>query len=233
MLPAANRLIFPATRWLTFDCYGTLIDWKSGIQGAFRRFLARKDRETDLDELFRKWERIQFGLLRPYRPYRDVMKESFAKVMRGLRLKPSSRDANDFVVSLKTWEPFPDVRPALERLKNRYLIALVTNMDDDLVKLTQKRLGVFFNVVVTAEQVQCYKPNPKHFKKLLEATTTPPEEMIHCAFGTKYDLFPAHRLGFKTALIERGPVPRTSVVPDYRFANLTEMADLFLAQFRA
>lgn len=155
-----------------------------------------------------------------------------AAVLREEGVSPSKREALDFLDDLVESPPFPDVRPALERLKNRYLVAVLSNMDEAPLRKTLSRLGVFFNVVVSAEKVKAYKPSQDGFLALLREAGSPPEEVLHCAFGAKYDLAPAKALGFKTALIHRGTLGRLPLEPDFRFNTLSEMADLFLKQHR-
>ncbi|MBI2890147.1 MAG: HAD hydrolase-like protein [Nitrospirae bacterium] len=232
MIPAANRPIFPALRWISFDCYGTLIDWESGIREALAGAMRKRRLRADAGRLFRRWEKIQYDLLDPYRSYREVLKESFRRLLREKGMAVTPRESLALVKGLRDWRPFEDVRPSLEKLRERYLLAVVSNMDRDLLERTLGSIGVFFNAVVAAQDVRAYKPSDRPFLRLLEVAAARPEEVLHCAFGVKYDLGVAHRLGLRTALIQRGPVGRVRPAPDFVFRNLRELADLLPRQHR-
>jgi 2-haloalkanoic acid dehalogenase type II len=189
---------------LTFDCYGTLIDWETGIQAAFRQSL----RGSGLSDL--QGSRV-FGLYegeekrieseKPFRSYREVLSLTADAVARklGMNLQDLSRV---LVEQLPTWHPFPDTNPALEKLANKYRLGILSNIDDDLLKGTMKHFTIPFDFVVTAEQVRSYKPGTKHFeeaRRIIGADTG----WLHVAASLYHDIQPASKLGVKTVWVNR------------------------------
>ena len=194
----------PSPRWLTFDCYGTLIDWQSGITSVFREFIPPGEEVADV---FGVWERIQWEMIQePYVPYIEILKASFERAMDALGYRCPRYATEAFVDSLTRWEPFPDVNPALIRLSQRYKLALISNIDRALLGGSLRRLAVRFDMLMTAEDAQCYKPNPAIFQLALKKMDCPCGEVAHVAFGAAYDLAPASGLGFRTVYLNReGP----------------------------
>jgi 2-haloacid dehalogenase len=196
-----------AVRAVTFDCYGTLVDWEAGIAAYLRPLLeraARASRHVSPAEWIAVWEPIQFGLLTPWRPYREVLEESFARTMRALELECFADGGPGFVRSVAEWAPFPDTVAALRRIARRRRVAIVSNIDDLLLADTLGRLLVPLSAVVTAEQAGAYKPDPAPLRLALERLALPPEQVLHAGFGWKYDLAPAQSLGMRTCFVDRG-----------------------------
>ena len=165
------------TEWVTFDCYGTLIDWDGGI----RRFFSSVPGATP--DMLDEWEEIQFHMVQgPSRRYRDILAASLRETLarRGLPAQPEAEAA--FAESLPTWTPFPDTNAALERLKaNGLKLGLVSNIDDDLLARTIRHFTVPFDLLVTAEQSGAYKPNAASFKLALSRIGS--GRVTHVAFG--------------------------------------------------
>ena len=218
-------------RVATFDCYGTLVDWEGGV-GAFLYDLALRRGDPDLrpgQELRDRWEAIQFGLLGgPYRPYREILAESLRRheAERGYEWDPE--DGAALARSMRSWQPFPDTRPALHQVRERGLrLVIVSNTDRDIIEHTLRHLEVPFDGVVTAEDCGAYKPAETVFRQALEWIGEPPDRVVHVAFGFRYDIGPAQRLGMRTAWVNRhveaAPGPER---PDHEWRDLWGLAEL-------
>jgi 2-haloalkanoic acid dehalogenase type II len=216
----------------TFDCYGTLIDWEGGA-GAFLYDLCLRHGDPAPPpggELRERWEAIQFDLIANagYRPYKQVLAESLRAWMdeRGLAWDPAEGDA--LVRSMRSWQPFPDTRPALARAREGGLrLVIVSNTDGDIIEHSLRHMGVPFDQVVTAEDCGAYKPADTVFQQALERIGVAPEAVLHVAFGFKYDLPPAERAGMRTAWVNRrGDPPPGDARRDYEWRDLWGLAEL-------
>jgi 2-haloalkanoic acid dehalogenase type II len=211
---------------LTFDCYGTLIDWEAGVRAFAAGLLARRSAHTTPDEFLARWEPIQFDLLVPYRPYREVLARSVDATLRALGLPVDPGDGPALTRALRTWRPFEDTVPALERLGARYRLCIVSNVDRDLLAGTLEHLGRGrFAALVTAEDARAYKPDPAPLRLALERLGLTAREVLHCAFGWKYDLAPARALGIRTALVRRGGLVPRGVPPADLEVAVAALAD--------
>jgi 2-haloacid dehalogenase len=188
---------------LTFDCYGTLIDWETGAIEALRPLLAGHGVVLSDDEIIRAFQDIDAELCEPpYRPYRAVLAgvvEGFGRCF-GFPVGVAERDL--LAWSLPTWKPFPDAVGALRALKGRYRLAVVSNIDDDLFAATAQRLGVDFDHFVTAEQVGSYKPSSPIFEEAIRRLGVAPDTIAHVAEGAS-EVPPARRLGCATVWVRR------------------------------
>jgi 2-haloalkanoic acid dehalogenase type II len=225
-----------ALRAITFDCYGTLIDWEAGIRAYVAPILGRaapSRREQDEarphvtpEEWVERWERIQFAMLKPWRPYREILARSYDATMQHFGLEAFVDDGPGLARSLQEWRPFPDTTRALRRLARRYRIAIVSNIDRDLLAATVGHLQAPFSSLVTAEDARAYKPDPKPLALALERLSLQPHEVLHAGFGWRYDLAPARALGMRTAFINRsgGPSPEGQP-PDVEVPSVEALAD--------
>jgi 2-haloacid dehalogenase len=214
-------------RALTFDCYGTLIDWEAGIRDyvAPRLERAAQGRVT-LEEWMARWEPIQFQLLTPYRPYREILAESFERTMRAFELEVFADGGGGLVRSLAEWRPFPDTVAALRKLARRHKLAIVSNIDRDLLAQTLGHLVAPFAALVTAEEAGAYKPDPAPLRLALDRLGLPPQAILHAGFGWKYDLAPARACGMRTCWVNRGggAMP-DGEPPDLVVGSLAELAE--------
>jgi 2-haloacid dehalogenase len=234
-VPALDLSRFDA---LTFDCYGTLIDWESGILAALRRAMpevALPD-DTLLEAFARHEAEIEAG---PYRAYREVLGQTLEAIAAelGARLEPGPEDAAAiFGGSVVDWPAFPDSRAALADLAARYRLGVITNCDDDLFTASEGRLGVRFDPVVTAEQTRRYKPNPRGFEVAFERIGLPTSRILHVAQSLFHDHVTAKRLGLSTVWVDRragrggsGATPPAEAAPDLVVPDLRTLADLAVA----
>ncbi len=216
-----------AIQTITFDCYGTLVDWETGIRNYVEPILAKTVlKKIPFETWFARWEEIQFELLVPYRPYREVLERSFEQTMRAFELETFADNAPGLWRSVGAWPLFGDTKAALRRLGRRYRLALVSNIDNDLLADTMGRLQAPFSALVTAEDAKEYKPGAAPFRLALERLGDSPGHILHAAFGWKYDLSISKALGFRTAFINRGGLQPRSIVPDVTVNTVSELADL-------
>jgi len=214
---------------LTFDCYGTLIDWERGIAEAFAAAARADGVAVDRDVVLRVYHELEPRIqAERYRRYRDVLALAARAVAErlGWRLAPG-REAF-LPESLATWPPFPDTNDALRRLRDAgHRLIILSNVDDDLIAGTRRHLAVDFDAVITAEQVGSYKPAPGHFttarKRIGDA------RWLHVAQSYFHDVQPARALGIPSAWINRkGERPLDDRGPDHEFRTLAEAADFLV-----
>jgi 2-haloacid dehalogenase len=220
---------------LTFDCYGTLIDWETGILAALRA--AGPDGWPAFDdELLERFAVHEAEAERgEYRPYRDVLERAARGMARDAGVELSDEAAVAFAGSVGDWPAFPDSIESLRRLAGRYRLGVITNCDEDLFAASNRRLDVRFDWVITAERVRSYKPNPSHFEVALETIGLPRDRILHVAQSLFHDHVPAKRLGLTTAWIDRragragsGATPPAEAEPDVTFPSMAAFADAAL-----
>jgi 2-haloacid dehalogenase len=222
---------------LTFDCYGTLIDWEAGIAAGLRRVLRARGVAAGDEDLLERYARheavVEAG---PYAPYREVLARALRGVCAELGVEPTEAEAAAFGGSVGEWPAFPDSSAALARLATRFRLAVITNCDDDLFAASNRRLGVTFDWVITAQQVGSYKPSERNFEVAFERIGVPCERILHVAQSLFHDHLPAKRLGMTTAWIDRrhdrpgsGATPPASATPDLVVPDMATFADLALA----
>jgi 2-haloacid dehalogenase len=201
---------------LTFDCYGTLIDWESGILSALAPALAAHGvTGADEAELLRSYARHEAAAeAGPYLPYRDVLRSCLDGLGRNFAFTPTAAERDAFADSAGDWPPFADTVDALRRLHTRFKLVIVSNIDDDLFARTARLLEVPFDEVVTAQQVGSYKPARGHFDAALARTGAPVGSVLHVAQSLYHDHVPAKALGFTTCWANRASrLPGVGVAP--------------------
>jgi 2-haloacid dehalogenase len=208
-----GRLERPA--YVTFDCYGTLVDFDLGPI-TLARFGPRLA-EQDHDAFLHAFEEIRFQeVLEPYRPYRDVLKQSLSRTMRQFGLDYQEADGTVIVAAVPTFGPFPEVPLVLDRIRRHCRIVIITNSDDDLIAENVRRIGVPFDRVITSEQAGTYKPSLAMFLDLLDTLSGDPSDILHVAQGFRYDIIPTHDLGWRQVWINRRQLPGDGVHTPYR-----------------
>src|SRR3954447_13344829 len=215
----------------TFDCYGTLIDWEGGL-GTFLYDYALRNREPQPPpgrELRERWEAIQFEVIQgEYRRYSDVLAESLRVLAAERGWRYSEEDGKALARSMRSWQPFPDTAPALRAAHEAGLrLVIVSNTDGDILEHSLRHIEAPIDALVTAEDVGSYKPALPHFERALEVAGVPAEQILHVAFGFKYDIGPAQQLGFRSAWVNRRGDPRPGpAVPDLEWRDLWGLAEL-------
>lgn len=217
---------------LTFDCYGTLIDWEAGLGGAFQTVFDAHGITADTDDVLERYARHEAAAeAGRYRPYRDVLAAGVRAVAAEFGLEPTSTEVDRFAASVVDWPAFPDAAAALQRLHTRFRLGVLTNCDDDLFVGSNERLGITFDWVVTAQQVGSYKPAEANFAALVERVGLPQDRILHVAQSLFHDHAPAKRLGFTTAWIDRrhdrlgaGATPPSEASPDATYPDMASFA---------
>jgi 2-haloacid dehalogenase/putative hydrolase of the HAD superfamily len=209
---------------ITFDCYGTLIDWESGIADAFLSTAATDGvtltREAVLRAYANTEHRVQAA---SYRPYREILRETAMSVARVVGWPLIAERAGFLADSLPSWQPFPDTNAALERLASVSRLGILSNIDDDLLDATRKHFTVDFDVVVTAQQVRSYKPGLAHFQTARDLIGT--SSWLHAAESNFHDIVPTNTLGLDNAWINRQRQKELpGGTPKYQFDDLAGLA---------
>ena len=212
--------------WITFDCYGTLIDWEHGIRKAFTRAAEADGLTIDPDALLAAYAATEPVVERErYRPYREVLGETAVRVAHSLGWPLPRERARFLAESLPSWKPFADTNPALTKLRAAGCkLGILSNIDDDLLAATRRHFDVDFDLVITAGQVQSYKPAAPHFVAARERIGG--ARWLHAAQSNFHDIVPANAMGIPTAWINRrGQNALAGGVPTYHFRNLAELAE--------
>ncbi len=221
---------------LTFDCYGTLIDWEAGILAGLRGILEPLGIDAGDDDLLERYARAEANVeAGGYLRYREVLARSAQLVGRELGVQPDPAALAAFGGSVGAWPAFPDSADALARLHERFRLAVITNCDDDLFAASNARLGVTFDHVVTAQQVGAYKPSTRNFEVAFERIGVPRERILHVAQSLFHDHVPAKQLGMTTAWIDRrhdrpgsGATPPADARPDLAVPSMAAFAEIAL-----
>jgi 2-haloacid dehalogenase len=218
---------------LSFDCYGTLINWEAGILSTLKVVLAAHGQFPGPPEVLEEYGRLETAAeAGPYTEYRNVLRE----VMKGFGVRynflPTDGEVDALVKSLPQWRPFEDTVAALTRLKTRYRLAILSNTDDDLFAHTARRLEVSFDLVVTAQQVGAYKPSPSMFAALISRAAMPVDRILHVAQSLYHDVAPAQSHGLATVWVRRvsqrerfGATPPSDARADLEVTDLSSLAE--------
>jgi 2-haloacid dehalogenase len=189
-----------ADRWLTFDCFGTLVDWRHGIRTTGELlFPGRGDEFLDAYQAYEA--EVEQG---PFRRYRAILAETTRRAAKELALDLKPDDESALVSTIPHWPVFADVGPALAPLrKEGWRLALLTNCDRDLIAQTQRRLPVPFDAVITAEDVSAYKPAQAHFELFQSTFGASAEAWIHVAQSYFHDIKPTNAMGIWRIWVNR------------------------------
>ena len=218
---------------LTFDCYGTLIDWEAGLLAAMRKVLGPRGIDRPDDELLEAYAAIEAPAeAGPYLTYREILAAGLLGVARGLGAEPEPAEVTAFADSVGDWPAFPDSSAALARLHERFRLGVVTNCDDDLFARSAARLGTEFDWVVTAQQAGVYKPAERGFELAFGRIGLPRERILHVAQSLYHDHVTAKRLGLTTVWVDRrhgrtgtGATPPANATPDATYPDMASFAE--------
>lgn len=219
---------------LSFDCYGTLIDWETGLLRSLRPYLDRHRIEVGEDDLLSAFAQAETAIeAGAYRTYRQVLAEVLAALGRKYGFSPAPDELDAFSISVKDWPPFDDSPDALAALRRKYELIILSNIDDDLFQHSAKRLGIEFHRVFTAQQIRSYKPSEVNFRYLIENAGFPRDRILHVAQSLFHDIAPARRSGLATVWVNRrsgkageGATPAAQAEPDLEIPDLKTLATL-------
>ena len=225
-------------RLITFDCYGTLIDWENGMLAALRPLLSRDGRSVSDLHILELYGEIEAELeAGPYLPYRQVLAQAAREIGLRLGIKVSSEEGSEFAESLTGWKPFIDTLPALQSLARRFRLGIISNVDDDLFAETRKQLAaVEFDFVVTAQQMRSYKPSHKNFDEAIRRSGLSRDQILHAGQSLYHDIAPANALGIQNVWVNRpsirpgsGAARPGTATPNYEVRTLAELSALLSA----
>ena len=226
-------LNFEQYKVLTFDCYGTLIDWENGILNALRPILRAHQIELTDDAALELFGELESAQEREYKIYRRVLENVLQNMGARLGFVPTEEETRTFGESVRDWEPFADSADALAVLKRKYKLVILSNVDDDLFAFSARKLGVVFDDVITAQQCQSYKPSLNNFQIAETRVGVPKDKWLHVAQSLFHDIAPAKKMGLDTVWVNRrwnkpgaGATPPTDAMPDVTVKSLAEFADL-------
>ena len=218
---------------LTFDCYGTLIDWEAGILSVLRPMLLRHGQALSDSEILERYGNYEAAAEKDYQSYEEVLKSVVSAFGAHLSFAPTAAELDALASSIAQWQPWPDTVRALQKLRSRYQLAIISNIDDDFFAATLPRLQTDFQSVTTAQQARCYKPGLAIFNLALERTHAPPNRVLHVGQSIFHDVLPAQSLGLSTVWINRpsrrdgvGAVIKAEGKPDLELPNLESLAAL-------
>jgi 2-haloacid dehalogenase len=189
---------------ISFDCYGTLIDWESGILPTLRSVLTDHGQslpDSAILEFYGEFEaEAESG---PYQTYRDVLQSVVRAFAERFHFTASADEISSLLESVGVWPPFADTVSALRELQERYQLMVISNIDDDLFAATRKHLDVEFTAVITAQQAKSYKPSLNNFQLALRTLKISPDCLLHAAQSIYHDVVPARSLGISTVWVNR------------------------------
>lgn len=227
-------------RVMTFDCYGTLVDWEAGILRVLRPWAARAGISADDAKLLAAFGAAESEAehAQPGATYPEILRATHAGIARRLGAKADAAAADELGRSVGNWPVFADTADALRRLQQRHKLVIVSNVDRASFAQTHAKLGVTMDAVVTAEEVGAYKPDLRMFRRALEVAAqwgATPGEVLHVAQSLFHDHVPAKKMGLATVWVKRASAagelgatrdPGETVQPDLIVGSLGELADL-------
>ena len=209
-------------RWVTFDCYGTLIDWNAGILGVLEQLFG-VERAPELLARYHELEPEleQDGSL----PYKAVMSEALIRLAEEESLAMPEGESEALVRALPNWEPFPEVTEALTEVRHRgWNLVILSNTDRDLIEESMKRIGVPIDLAIVAGELRSYKPALAHWEHFFEVTTADKDHHVHVAASLVHDIAPARELGLLTVWINRLG-EKAEPKPDRELTDLSKLPD--------
>jgi 2-haloacid dehalogenase len=227
-------LDFSRFRIITFDCYGTLIDWETGILDAIRPILSVHDAHLSDVDILRIYGEIEADEESgAYQSYKEILRAVVRGFGTRLGFAPSQQEQQSLPNSLANWKPFPDTVAALHQLQQQFKLGILSNIDDDLFAATAPQLGIEFDHVVTASQARAYKPSLDIFRLAQKEIGLPPQQWLHAGQSIYHDVVPAQSMGIATVWVNRpSPLPNSGAAkpaqgkPDVEASSFKKLADL-------
>jgi 2-haloacid dehalogenase len=222
----------PRPTWITFDCYGTLIQWDEGLQAAVCTILATKPDAIDAARLIEIYDRHEHAMeqAEPHRRFRDIAGSALRQAMQELGAPPEERDIAVLTDAIGRMPPFPEVVATLAALKAAgFRLCIISNTDDDIIAGNVAQLGGHIDRVITAQQAGAYKPSHRIFQHAHRALGIGPDEVVHVCASPHLDLVATQALGLRDVWIDRGTGrhPAGGYQPDAVLPTLDGVPGLF------
>jgi len=220
--------MFTGKKYITFDCYGTLIDWEGGIRNAVKKLAEKNGFNINLDGISDKYIKVELEVeAEQYRKYHEVLQLSAKKLFKLKGFDISNEDASEFADSIYFWQPFPETHDVLDKLKQKgYKLIILSNIDNEIIKRSIELMQIDFDGVVTAEEVGSYKPAYGHWYEMLKRFNAQKTEVLHVAASYIHDIIPAKEQGFDAVWINRNnEQPTREIRPDLEFKDLRPLPE--------
>jgi 2-haloacid dehalogenase len=221
-------------QYMTFDCYGTLIDWETGLIRSIEPILKKYEKRIkplEILSLYSKFESEAEN--KKFVKYSEILIEVMEKILLSYNIDPAPGDERSLVNGIKQFKPFKDTIDALKIFRQKYKLGLVTNTDNDIFEITNKTLEVNFDYVLTSEDIRCYKPATRFFLKMIEDLKCRPQEIVHVAQSIYHDIQPVKKLGIMSVHINRseyrqrfGATPEAAGKADMVVDDLKALSDI-------
>lgn len=219
---------FQNKKYITFDCYGTLIDWEGGIGDAVKKLSDKNDFNLNLNGISDKYIKAELEVeAEQYRKYHEILQLSAKKLLKSEGFDISDEDALEFADSIYSWQPFAETHDTLAKLKDKgYKLVILSNIDNEIIKRSVELIGIGFDGIVTAEEVGSYKPTYGHWEEMLKRFNAKKAEVLHVAASYVHDIIPAKEQGFDVIWINRNnEKPTRDIKPDLEFKDLKPLPD--------
>ncbi len=213
----------PRYEVVSFDCYGTLIDWERGMRDALAGLVGSRGLSLGIDGLLARYGEVEREVEQgPYRKYREVLRMGVERAFQEQGIALTEAEGGIFADTLPSWPRFPETTEVLQQLKDRgYRLVILSNVDDDLIRGSLELMGIDFDGVITAEQVRSYKPSPNHWNRMLESFKVSKEQVLHVGASYHHDIEPGKEQGFTVTWINRkGEAPGGDARPDHQLPDL-------------
>lgn len=220
--------MFKNKKYITFDCYGTLIDWEGGIREAVKKLVNKNGFNLSLDGISDKYIKVELEVeAGTYRKYHEILQLSAMKLFKQEGFDISDEDALEFADSIFSWQPFPETHDILALLKQKgYKLIILSNIDNEIIKRSIELMGIDFDGVVTAEEVGSYKPAYGHWQEMLKRFNAQKTDVLHVAASYIHDIIPAKEQGFDAICINRNSEkPTKEIKPDLEFKDLSPLPE--------
>lgn len=221
--------MFTGKKYITFDCYGTLIDWEGGIRTAVKKLTDKNGFNLSLDGISDKYIKAELQVeSEQYRKYHEVLQLASKRLLKHEGFDISDKDALEFADSIYNWQPFSETHDVLAELKQKgYKLIILSNIDNGIIKKSIELMGIDFDGVVTAEEVGSYKPTHGHWEEMLKRFNAKKEEVLHVAASYIHDIIPAKEQGFDAVWINRNnEQPTRDIRPDLELKDLKPLPEV-------
>lgn len=221
--------MFKNKEFITFDCYGTLIDWEDGIRNAAKSIAGKNGFNLILEGISDKYIKVELEVEHEqYRKYHEVLQLSAKRLFKNEGFEISDSDALEFADSIYSWQPFPETNRVLSELKAKgYKLVILSNIDNEIIKRSVELIGIDFDGIITVEEVGSYKPEHGHWQEMLKRFNTSKDKVLHVAASYVHDIIPAKEQDFDAVWINRNhETITTKLKPDIELNDLAKLPEL-------